>query len=301
LFSVTINNLAKAARWRILIGGKGKDLRFPALLMAHLSGQMINITFSPVRVGELSRAYIVGGMGPGRVYAFGTILIEKVLDMVCYALLFVLLLLMIPLPAWMSGSGYTFITLTILILVAVLVITVQRKWVIKAVDRLLGLLPERIQFSTTNRIRSGLESLDVLQSRMDLLKLAFWSALIWSTALLNVYLVLQAVRIDVPLTASLLTLIALQVGITVPSIPGNIGVLEYIAILSLSVFGIDQSQALGFGILLHVIVFLPVIFTGLISLWMLNAGGGRFGDLVVSKEMVSSQVSSPLSSQQGEG
>ena len=41
------------------------------------------------------------------------------------------------------------------------------------------------------------------------------------------------------------------------------------------IFGIEQAQALSFGIVLHAIVFLPVIISGLISFWLLGAGEGR--------------------------
>ena len=46
----------------------------------------------------------------------------------------------------------------------------------------------------------------------------------------------------------LLVLVVLQVGITLPSVPGRIGVFEYLCILSLAVFGVAQQ---GVGAFIH--------------------------------------------------
>ena len=52
-------------------------------LMVLLAGQMLNTIF-PARLGDLARAYVLGGMGPGRTYVLGTIVLEKMLDSIAY-------------------------------------------------------------------------------------------------------------------------------------------------------------------------------------------------------------------------
>lgn len=49
-----------------------------------------------------------------------------------------------------------------------------------------------------------------------------------------------------------------------PSVPGKIGVFEYAVILALSLFDISKSQALSYGIMLHLVAYLPKILMGLI-------------------------------------
>jgi uncharacterized membrane protein YbhN (UPF0104 family) len=112
-------------------------------------------------------------------------------------------------------------------------------------------------------IHSVLSSLGILQDHRGLFGLSFWSVVIWGTAVLTNHLTLLAFGINLPLTASLLILISLQVGITLPSAPGRVGIFEYICVLALSLFGVERHIALGYGFLLHGIVFLP---TTLISL-----------------------------------
>jgi hypothetical protein len=60
-----------------------------------------------------------------------------------------------------------------------------------------------------------------------------------------------------------------------PSLPGRVDVFKYVCALALKSYGIDPATALSYGILLHVIVYIPVIAGGLPSLWVLPVGQAR--------------------------
>lgn len=87
LLSVWLTILAKVARWRVLLGTEGARVPLGQVGGALLVGQMLN-TFLPVRVGDLVRMRWVGRVGPGQSYTLGTIVLEKVLDLLGYALFF---------------------------------------------------------------------------------------------------------------------------------------------------------------------------------------------------------------------
>jgi uncharacterized membrane protein YbhN (UPF0104 family) len=195
--------------------------------------------------------------------------------MLSYALLFILLLLSIPLPNWVSESGYTLAGLAILITLATFFITYRQNLVIHLVEWVLRWMPERIKVYLFNKLQSALSSLEVLQGPSDLLKLAFWSAVIWATALLNNHLTLLAFGVHLPLTASLLILIGLQAGISFTNIPGRFGIFEYICILALALYGVEPTTALSYGVLLHGIVMFPTTSLGLIFLPMLGTSRQR--------------------------
>ena len=74
---------------------------------------------------------------------------------------------------------------------------------------------------------TGFASLDVFRQPASALKLSLVTASIWSAAVLANYWVLLALDIRAPLAASLLVLIAVQAGISFPSLPGKIGVFEF--------------------------------------------------------------------------
>ncbi len=190
-------------------------------------------------------------------------------------MLFGLLFLLIPLPEWMGGSIIAFMILTLTIIGGILLLVFFPKPLIRIIFFVIARLPEKMRTWLSPRIESGISSLEVVRRSDDMLRLALWTALVWSTALLINQLVMLALDIHLPLTASLLLLVGLQAGISLPAVPGAIGLFEYICVLALSVFGIDQATALSYGLLLHAIVFIPQILAGMISFWALGLSGQR--------------------------
>jgi hypothetical protein len=267
--SVAVNNVGKAIRWKVLMGPESGNVSFTRSFMIILAAQALN-TIYPARVGDLSRIYVVGGMGLGRAFVLGTVVLEKLFDMLSYAFLFLILFLLIPLPGWVNQSVFSFIVVTFAGLSLVLLLVYRLDWFSRLLHKLAGWLPDRLQSNFQSWIRSGLSSLEVFQRRQDIAKIAFWSLIIWGTAVLTNHLTLLALEIDLPLTAPILVLILLQISLSLPAAPGRIGIFEYLCILALAVFGISQARALGYGILLHIIALLPQTLLGLLFVGILG-------------------------------
>ncbi|MGH2544947.1 MAG: lysylphosphatidylglycerol synthase domain-containing protein, partial [Ardenticatenaceae bacterium] len=87
LISVGVNTVSKALRWQVLLGDGRLLIPFPRTFAALLIGQMLN-TLVPVRIGDVARAFLVGSLGAGRAFILGTVALEKVIDLLCYSLLF---------------------------------------------------------------------------------------------------------------------------------------------------------------------------------------------------------------------
>jgi uncharacterized protein (TIRG00374 family) len=117
-------------------------------------------------------------------------------------------------------------------------------------------------------LHAGISSLKILKSRLDMIKIVFWSVVIWATAVFTNHLALLALQIQLPIAASILILIVLQVSVSLPSIPGRIGIFEYLCILALSVFGIEHALSLSYGILLHIIALVPQTLLGEFWEWL---------------------------------
>lgn len=275
LASVSANTLAKTMRWKVLLGDAGEKVSLWVIFQAILIGQTLNNIY-PARVGDLSRIYVIGSRGPGKVYTLGTIILEKILDTLFYALLVVCLLITLPLPSWISGwankSIYLLIGTSLIsgLILALIVnhprLVVQFFNLVRAL--LTRFLPGANLTKTGSWLQAGIDSLEVLKSQRRLGFAFFWLAVSWITALYNNQLALLALGIHLPLTASLLLLVVLQAGISIPSVPGRIGVFEYICVLSLAVFGISRSTAFSYGVLLHCLVFVLPTLLGLYFLVM---------------------------------
>src|SRR5919108_2813520 len=105
-----------------------------------LIGYMFN-TVLPGRVGELARASLVSQTGTvGTARALGTILVEKILDVLVLLLGLGALTAVIPLPAWASTAGVSASILFGTVAVAFFVLSNFRgpvvAWAARYVDRL---------------------------------------------------------------------------------------------------------------------------------------------------------------------
>lgn len=280
LLSVFINTAGKIFRWQVLIRPNGPKVGLKKLSLALLAGQALN-TIYPARIGDLSRAYVTGANGEEKAYVLGTITLEKFIDLLCYAGLLWILILAIPMPVWLERSMRVTVILALILLVSVLLISRFRRVLTRIFLPLLDWQPPWISVPLWDQIkrilRSGFSSLRILKEQGELAKISLWSLVVWITATLTNYLVLLALDIKINgtgdmLLASLLVLVGLMVGIGVPSVPGRIGIFEYICVLALAVFHIPQAQAFTYGVILHSIVFILPTLAGLISVFILGLG-----------------------------
>jgi hypothetical protein len=245
LGSVATNTLLKAIRWQMLLGKRKFQVGFSQIMMSLLSGQMLNTLF-PARFGDLSRAYFVGESGIGSFYVLGTVAFEKVLDLIAYTLLFVIFVLWFPLPNWVSRPLPISILISLGLLILIIIMVKQQGWLIKKFFRSIDRLPPDMKFKLKQYFLDVLSSINIIDRRSLLTKLVLITSLVWATAVLNNHLALFAFGISLPLTTSMLLLISLQIGISLSSIPGNIGIFEYTCILVLTFAGVSRELALSY-------------------------------------------------------
>jgi hypothetical protein len=105
LASVGLNTLAKAARWRVLLGPQAFRTTFGRLLRTLLAGQMLNALL-PARTGDLARVWLLGRpvaqhQPPDRAFVLGSVALEKAVDLLAYALCTALLAVFVPLQPWL--------------------------------------------------------------------------------------------------------------------------------------------------------------------------------------------------------
>jgi hypothetical protein len=82
-----------------------------------------------------------------------------------------------------------------------------------------------------------------------------------------IYLLFLAFALRLPIVAAVSLFVALQFGAVVPSSPGLVGVVHFIAVAVLSLFGVDHDVALSYGFVLHLVMVGPVVVLGLFFSW----------------------------------
>ena len=275
---VAVNMIGKAVRWKILMHTPGANIKTQKIFLVLTVGQMLNWVY-PARAGDLARAYLLGNSSIERSYMLGTVLLEKLIDILAFGFCVLLLVAFMPLPGWALNSVRLFLLVSLIFVITLLLIAQKQQALMAFLQKVSSWLDERfaksIHVTIIQSIQSGLQSLRLIYNRDLLIKASLWTLVVWGTALFTNQTALLAFRIALPLTTPLLLLILLQIGITLPSIPTRIGLFEYICILALAVFGISQPLALSYGLVLHGMVMLPIVFIGVIFSWRLGLPSRR--------------------------
>jgi len=277
LLGTALNNLAKVRRWQVLMAGRGQRMSFALGLRAALVGQMFNYVL-PARTGDLSRAYLVGVQGAGTVYTLGTIALEKLVDTLFYGLLFLLTALFLPLPGWVDQSGGVLLAAAAALMLGAWFLGRSSDGALRLALRMTQQLPQALGARLAPRLRDALQTLEVMQDRRALRNMTLWSLFIWGMAVLPNWALLRALHLSGGWLAAMTTLVFLQAVVSLPGVPGRVGVFQYACILALGLFGVGEVPAFTYGVLLQAVAVLPVILGGVVSLkgahWRATTQGG---------------------------
>ncbi|HHX44296.1 MAG TPA: flippase-like domain-containing protein [Chloroflexi bacterium] len=279
LLSVPAGAVLRAERWRALFHPYDRSMRLGACFSAMLIGQGVNAV-APLRAGEVVRALLIGEMERvSRALALWTTVVEKVLDTAALLLFLALASLTMLLPAWVRGAGWT-LTLGLvagLVLVGVLVTyeSASAAWLARLEERLPWL----------RRLRPGRLVAAVAASarRMRHPRLAVGlmlrSAIIFVALSATNGIVGIGMGLRLPAMAYALLFAILQISaiVPLPTSPGRLGVFHYLCVLVLALYGVERDAALAYGMVLHVLVYLPTAVGAPLLLWWESRRGYALG------------------------
>lgn len=249
-------------RWEILLRSQC-EISLGKLFRFNIVSQTINIV-APARMGEFARAYLVSKEGGASVsFILGTILIERLLDVFMFSVFWVATPALMALKGPFAGHR-AWLLLFLLPAVLLVLFSFAPSLFLKSADLFGRLFPMKTRARILCIVRQGLEAFSSLRQKGTLIRLLLWTAgLIFSQILTN-FILFKAFHFPLSFGPALVVLLAIQAGSLPPSAPGKIGVFEYVVILALAVFVIPRSEALYYGLMLHLVVFLPKIALGLL-------------------------------------
>jgi len=263
--SAMLAGAGSAMRWRELLYPyrPSPGRLFQVFMISHLGNTLL-----PWKLGTFLRTYLVADVEKiGLSFVIGTVAVERLLDALFLALLFLAVLPNVAFPSWLHDSGLS-ISVTILPLFLALVAVVYLKpYLMTGLRRYITIdLPAPLNWLAES-LKQGLRSLDILARPGQYMAIIAWSLLSWSAAVLVNEFALRAAGIQVPLLAPVVLLVMLQVGNKVPTVPANLGVFHYVAVFTLGLFGVDRTLALSYAFVLHAVVFLAPAAVGGLCLW----------------------------------
>ncbi len=257
----------RARCWMHLLGRDGLTVGFVRTWGILLISQAVNIGI-PARVGDVTRVVLIGRAG--RLSAAGaaaTIVVEKFFDLMTLLLILIPIVVLIDMPVTLTSVRRGFVVVAIALPAVVLAAAWRGETVLRFLNRRALPIPKHWIDSVVVHGEAVLARLAVVRRWRDLALLQVGYLGVWLGLAASNYVVLRSVGVDAPPVAALVVLVVLQVGTSVPSTPGKVGVFQYLAVLALAPFGVAADLALTYGVLLHVVGFGPIIVLGGLSSW----------------------------------
>jgi uncharacterized protein (TIRG00374 family) len=253
------STFARAARWRLLLEPESREVNFLHLTSVLFFSQMLNLLI-PLRIGEFARILLV--RSSNKALTLGSIVIEKFLDLLTLVAFLLVLPLSLSLPEWFRESSQSLILITLVVLLIIALLFLFKERLLNLLRKLIRGLPLGMSNKLEEAFSYGLSSLDIFREPWLSLRLLTWSFLIWGMGFMVNYVLFRALGLDLPVAAGLFLLLVLQVGISIPNIPGKLGVFQYATILALSVFQVEKEIALTYSLILYIIGFGPHLILG---------------------------------------
>ena len=257
----------RAIRWQVLFYPT-TGLRYSNVFGAMNVGYMLN-NILPLRVGELGRAYVIAEIEPvSRIQALTTIVVERLTDLLVVVALLIILLPFIDEPDWATGPALLLGAGILGLAILLSALARARGLTLRAVHWLVQRLPERFRDPSQDAAAAVLDGFATLGHPQVLVRAVGWSVLAWACSSLYMFFTLQAFGLSLSYAAPILVMVAIALGMVVPSSAGYIGVHHAIAIEILTgVFGVDRPSAAGFAIISHALLYSIPTILGALFLW----------------------------------
>lgn len=267
LLIMVVTLLLKAWRWQLMFLPESPSASYSAAFWAGSLGQYVNLIVPFLRLGEIARIYVLyqeSGIRPARTV--GTLVLEKVLDLIFFGLLILLVLPFTILPAYLEDPLIPLIALPVIMFVVLYVLAFRTSWAIRAIQWLARPLPDRLESWVLRVAISGLGGLSALRSvRLSIILLAL-SLLITLLGALLPYSLFPALGLDLGLVQASLIHIVVSIAIAPPSTPVKIGVFNGAAALMLWQAGIDnETMIASYSILFYLVVIVPQLVLGIVA------------------------------------
>ena len=253
-----LSHLSRAYRWKFMIEPMGYNLRFPNSVMAVFAAYLINYTIP--RAGEISRASIITNYeGVPFEKAFGTIVAERVADMVVMAGI-IAITLFLEFDFIYSFFSERFDPVKIaggLVLLLLIIIGIV-------------LFIRRSQTGFAKKIKTFLQGL--FEGILSIFRMKqkwafiFHTLFIWGMYLLMFYITSFSLEqtSNIPVAAVLIGFISASFSIAATN--GGIGAYPVAVFAAFSLFGIAKEPSIAFGWIMWSSQTLMIILLGGLSL-----------------------------------
>lgn len=241
-----------AARWGQLIALESpppmRDL-FSFLMIGYLANAIL-----PARPGDVVRAVLLRQRFQVNIsYGIASLVLERVVDLSAVCALGIILSSMIPIPPLLLSAIYTVSALVFGFLAVLILVSRQRGALSRFVEAHPVAFQNRFLCVVADLLGRFVLGIDIASSPRRMAVSVALTALGWTLMAVYMMSMIKAFHLPVPPAAALLVLIGTNLGALMPLSPGAVGVWHFMAVLSLALWGIDNSTSIAFAIAAHAI------------------------------------------------
>jgi len=265
----------KVWRWQFLFAPSRPLPRFWPLFWATSLGQYVNLLIPFLRLGEVARIYALRQeAGISGMRTVGTLVVEKTVDLIFFALTVILLLPLVVLPDFYQ-PGLLLAIVPTLLLGSLFFLAYRPHTFVQFARRMIGRLPERWQERLSRSLIAGLEGIAALRNRQATIVLLLSSLVIAALSALLPYILFLAFSIPLGLVEGALMHVVVSVASAPPSTPAKIGVFNGVAALLLLQLGLqDEAVVISYAIVFHLVVIVPQMILGTVAAWQTDWNWG---------------------------
>ncbi len=258
---------ARTWRWYYLLRPvKRISLRqlFPVVVIGYMGNNVY-----PARAGEVIRAYVLRRKEQVDISAsLATIVVERIFDGVVMLFFVFVALPFTPLPQGLRQAVIysSLLFFGLLLVFFALAASPHRAQALYgwAIDRLV---PEHWRGRTKGVLDRFMGGLHCLRNGRDVAMIFATSVVIWLTETVKYWFVMHGFGFSVPFYVLMLMAAVVNLATTLPSAPGYIGTFDKPGIEVLKGFGVADTVAAGYTLVLHAALWLPITLLGVYYMW----------------------------------
>jgi len=249
---------SRAVAWRTLLQ---EGASYGRVFLTLNEGYLLN-NLLPFRLGEFGRALLLGrNTSLGFWGVLSTILLERIFDVGIMAGLLLSTLPFVLGADWAQSAAMGAAALVLVGFTVLYLLARNRDWALRVFVGLIERVPLLRRFGR-RRVEAFLEGLTALVQARRFLKVLFWMLMAWGANVGWYYLLLQAFLPGGKLLWAGFAVGVAGLGVSLPSSPAYVGVLEAALVGGLALFGVDPSVALAFAVIAHGVYLSVTVLLG---------------------------------------
>ncbi len=251
-----VSYVVQALRWKLLLTPFG-NVRLTRTIRSVYAGLFANLIF-PLRPGELLRSYLLSDseeISFGRV--LGSVGVERLIDLVIAVAALAVVSLTVDLPRRLKRLADTLGILT-LILLAIIVAMILYLEMKLGETSTSGVGSRRVP----GKMMTALTALHAMGTAPSFYSAVIVSLLLPSCQIMGLWAMMRSYGLGLPFFSAVVVLLVINLGVSLPNAPANVGSYQFFCVLGLSVFRIEKTTATGFSIFAFLALNLPFVFLG---------------------------------------